>query len=331
MKKTSVILAIGGVALAVVLVVWVGAGKIVRAVTAVGWWGFAGLVVWQLGMFLLLASAWRRVCPGVRLRTLVWGRLVREGGPNILPFSEVGGLAFGARAIMLAGVTPERAVASSIADVAAEFIGEIPFILFGVIMLMARGPDTSLVLPVGIGLALIAAGAAALIWAERHSARLFDAVGRGIAARWAHRAERQAVAVQHEVEHLFSQPRRIGAAAAIHLAGWVGGAVTVWMAYRMLGGRIDVVSAMAIEGLLSGALAVAFLVPGGLGVQEASYVLLGRLFGMPAHLSIGLSFLRRARDIVIGAPALVTWQVAEARRLRQSGVAAAPARAHDGN
>ncbi len=38
---------------------------------------------------------------------------------------------------------------------------------------------------------------------------------------------------------------------------------------------------------------------------------------MPAHLSLSLSLLRRARDIVVGAPALVSWQVAEAAALRK--------------
>ncbi|HJS87592.1 MAG TPA: lysylphosphatidylglycerol synthase domain-containing protein [Acetobacteraceae bacterium] len=322
MRKVAILLALLGVGLAVGLVVWLGAGKIVRSVAAVGWGGFAILVGWQFLMFVVLAFAWRRLCPGARMRTLIWGRLVREGGANILPFSEVGALAFGARAITLGGVKWERAVASSIADTAAEFIGEIPFILFGFAMLMARAPGSSLVLPLALGLALLAALVAALVWAEKHSARLFHALGRRIAARWARRAARQADVIQHDFEHLFSQPRRIGSAACIHLAGWIGGGVTVWMAYRMLGGQIDVVRAMAIEGLLSGALAVAFLVPGGLGVQEASYVLIGQAFGMPAHLSIGLSFLRRARDIIIGAPALGAWQVMEVRQLRRGGARA---------
>ncbi len=34
----------------------------------------------------------------------IWGRLVREGGETCLPFSEIGGLIFGARALMLGGV-----------------------------------------------------------------------------------------------------------------------------------------------------------------------------------------------------------------------------------
>lgn len=315
-KTTATIVAIAGVALGVGLVVWLGAGKVIHAVLSVGWLGFAILVGWSFVIFVVLAAAWRLVCPGARYPVLIFGRLVREGGANCLPFSEAGGLVFGARAVTLGGVTWPRAIASSIADATAEFFGEIPFIIFGAAMLFARQPHSSLILPLAIGVGVLAAGLAGLVWAEKHAATLFHAIGRRIASGPMKRAEGGADAVQQEFDHIFAAPRRIGAAASIHLAGWVGGGVTVWISYRLLGGHISLVSAIAIEGLLSGALAVAFLIPGGVGVQEASYVFIGRLFGMPAHLSLGLSLLRRARDIVIGAPALLAWQVIEARRLR---------------
>jgi putative membrane protein len=316
MKRLSIILAILGVGLGIGLVIWLGAGKIVHALTTVGWSGFGILVGWQLLVIVLLGGAWRVLCPGARLWATIWGRLVREGGTNILPFSELGGLAFSARTVMLGGVKWPVAIASAIADVAAEFIGEIPFILFGCIALVTHHPNGSLVLPLALGVGLIVLAGVALIWAERHSAKLFHAVGKRIAARWAQRAERQADRVEQEFERLLAAPRRMGIAATIHLAGWIGGGVTVWIAYRLLGAQVDLLSCMAIEGLLSCALAIAFLVPAGIGVQEASYVLIGQLFGLPAQLSIGLSFLRRARDIVIGAPALASWQIVEVRHLR---------------
>lgn len=319
MKKATIILAVAGVALAIGLIVWLGAGKIASAVASVGWSGFAVLLVWQLAGFAWLGTAWRVVAPGARLGITIWGRLVREGGTNVLPFSELGGLAFGARAVTLAGMAWPLAIASSIADVAAEFVGEIPFVTFGFAMLMARDPHSSLALPLAIGLALIVGGVAALFWAEKHSAALFHKLGRRIAARWLHQAARRADEVETEFNRLFSQPRRLALAAGLHLLGWIAGGFTVWLAYHFLGADIGVVPAMAIEGLLSGALAVAFLVPGGFGVQEVAYVAIGHLFGMPANLSLGLSLLRRARDIAIGAPALASWQLAELRSLRGVG------------
>jgi uncharacterized membrane protein YbhN (UPF0104 family) len=60
---------------------------------------------------------------------------------------------------------------------------------------------------------------------------------------------------------------------------------------------------------------VAFAVPGALGVQEGAYVVIGLLFGLSPQDALALSLLKRARDLVIGAPALVIWQVMEGRRL----------------
>jgi uncharacterized membrane protein YbhN (UPF0104 family) len=56
-------------------------------------------------------------------------------------------------------------------------------------------------------------------------------------------------------------------------------------------------------------------VPAGVGVQELGYVGIGQLFGIPPYLSLALSLIRRARDILIGAPALLVWQGLEAREV----------------
>lgn len=318
MKKVAILIAIAGVGLSIGLVIWIGAGKIWHALITVGWSGFAIIIGWQLLTFLVLATAWRLVCPGGRWPVLVWGRLVREGANNILPFSEAGGLASGARAIVIEGVSLPMSIASSLADIAAEFIGEIPFILFGVVVLLAHGASEAVLVPVLIGAAIVLAGGAALIWAEQHSAKLFHAIGTRIAKRWAKRGRERAGEVEREFERVFASTRRVGAAAGLHFVGWLSGGVTVWISYRLLGANIDLLDCMAIEGLLSAALVVAFLVPIGLGVQEVSYILIGRIFGIPAYLSIGVSVLRRARDIVMGAPALMSWQVIEAKRLQSA-------------
>jgi glycosyltransferase 2 family protein len=64
--------------------------------------------------------------------------------------------------------------------------------------------------------------------------------------------------------------------------------------------------------------AVAFLVPVNAGVQEAGYAGLGAIFGVPPELSLGVSLVRRARDLAVGIPILLLWQTFEARRLRSA-------------
>jgi hypothetical protein len=51
-------------------------------------------------------------------------------------------------------------------------------------------------------------------------------------------------------------------------------------------------------------------------VQEAGYVALGALFGVPPDIAIAVSLIRRARDVTLGVPILLVWQLVEVRRLR---------------
>ncbi|MCY1173965.1 putative membrane protein [compost metagenome] len=49
-------------------------------------------------------------------------------------------------------------------------------------------------------------------------------------------------------------------------------------------------------------------------MQEAAYVLIGPLVGLPPATALALSLLKRARDVVIAVPALLVWQIGEYRR-----------------
>ena len=75
-------------------------------------------------------------------------------------------------------------------------------------------------------------------------------------------------------------------------------------------------TAIAIEAMLHAIMAMAFFVPGRVGIQEAAYTLLGTIFGIPPEIALSLSLLRRARDFVIAVPVLLVWQGIEVRRLR---------------
>ena len=68
---------------------------------------------------------------------------------------------------------------------------------------------------------------------------------------------------------------------------------------------------------MSAAAAVTFLVPVNAGVQEAGYAGLGAAFGVPPEISLGVSLVRRGRDIVVGVPILLLWQFIEIRHLRR--------------
>jgi putative membrane protein len=318
MKKTfALAIALIGLVAGTAVVISLGAGHILQALLKLGWAGLAYVLAWQLAVYVALGLAWWALCPGASPWVMVWGRLVREGGETCLPFSEIGGLVFGARAIMLRGVDLVPAATSSIVDVISEGIGLAPFLLFGLIMLLIRDRCSSFALAAGSGLALLLLGGAVAYGLRRQLERLLHAASERLLRQWDRNATQRADELQHALERLFGEHGRVAAAAIIHLLCWCGGGGNIWIAYHLLGARPGLIAALAIESIVSAALALGFLVPGALGVQELTYVGVGRLFGMPAQLSLALSLIRRARDIIIGAPALLIWQGLEARALRR--------------
>ena len=62
---------------------------------------------------------------------------------------------------------------------------------------------------------------------------------------------------------------------------------------------------------------VAFMVPAGLGVQEATLVLFGHLMGVTSELALAVSMAKRVREVLCRVPSLLSWQWMEGRRLRR--------------
>jgi hypothetical protein len=58
----------------------------------------------------------------------------------------------------------------------------------------------------------------------------------------------------------------------------------------------------------------AFAVPGALGIQEGGYVLVGGALGIEPGVALGLSLVRRVRELLLGLPGLASWQASAIRR-----------------
>jgi glycosyltransferase 2 family protein len=66
-----------------------------------------------------------------------------------------------------------------------------------------------------------------------------------------------------------------------------------------------------IESLIQAVSSAAFFVPGGLGVQEGGFVLIGGALGLEPATCLALAGARRIRDLLIFVPGLFAWQIAE--------------------
>ena len=154
MRRLSIVLALLGALTALLLVSYYGFGNIVSAVGRIGWTKFGLIIGWQLVLFVILGLAWDLITPSRATRrpwVLIWGRMVRDASANCLPFSQVGGFVFGARAVTLHGVEWHTATASTVVDVTAEFLAQIAFACIGLGILVVREPGSRLAMPAEIG------------------------------------------------------------------------------------------------------------------------------------------------------------------------------------
>ncbi len=313
MRRLSILLALAGVGVVLLLLSWFDVGAVWDATKSVGWSGFLLLVAWQGLLFLLLGSAWCAVLPGVGRGLVIWGRMVRDAATTCLPFSPVGGFVIGARALTLHGVPWTLAAAGTVVDVTAEIAAQLLFALFGVAVLVLLRPGSSLAVPIATGVLAATALLLAAVWQRQQLAAGLRGLGRRLLGDW-FKAQGGLDRLQEALTRLYDGPR-LARGALIHLLGWGATGVGTWLALRLLGADVDLVHVLALEALLDALVAAAFIVPGAAGVQEAGYVGLGALFGVPPELALSVSLLRRAKDLVWGVPILLLWQWREVRRL----------------
>jgi glycosyltransferase 2 family protein len=307
-----------GICLGLYLVIHIGFGTVLSAVSRVGLGGFGLLCLYGLAMCPLLAAAWFVLLPrndGRYFGVLVWARMVREAASDVLPFSNIGGIALGARAAILHRVPAPLAFASTIVDVSTELLAQIAFIALGLAVLSKRAPTTTLSASLDkfilIGLAMAVIAGAVLLALQRYGHRLTIQ----IAARLLPRAAAHTAAVGGMLDAIHAARSRVALSCVVHLAAWIASGVATWIVFRLMGVQVDFLLVIAVEAFVGAVRSAAVLVPSGLGVQEATYALLAPLLGVGAEFGLAVSLLKRARDIVLGVPILLISQAVEGRRL----------------
>ena len=315
MRSLPILAVVAGAAVIAALVGYFGAGAVLRSLLAVGGIGFVAICAIHLALIAIMGLAWRALLPGAHSGKVIWARLVRDSGSEALPLSPVGGAVLGARALALAGVPGALAAASTIVDLTLEFVAQLAYTALGLAWFVRLQPDSRVALPVLLGLAVAAVGAAAFFVVQRRGLDYFDRIARILGRGWAERGAAGAAALHAALAGIYRRRLRLALSFALHLGCWIVSAGEMWLALRLAGKPLPFGAVLAIESLLSAIRTAAFVVPQGVGVQEGAYIVLGAAFGLTPEMALALSLLKRARDLAIGLPAIGAWQTIETRRL----------------
>ena len=320
-RASAIVAAVIGLAAATAVVGYFNFSAVLASMRPIGVGGFLVVMAAQVALFIPLGLAWWLVAleDARQAPAFIWGRLLREAAADVLPFSQLGGIVVAARAVVLGGVSPAVAFGSSVVDITIEIVAQLIYTLLGVALLAHRlglgAGGNPLVLALLGGVAIGATVAGGMVATQTRGMRLLE----GLIGRLVPSAAGGANAVTAALEGAHGRPRRLWVCLGLHLGSWFGSAVGTWLILDFIDHPLPFLSVVAIESLLFAIRNAAFMVPSGLGVQEGAYALVGPLFGLPAEAALALSLLKRARDIAVGVPMLLSWQILETRRSIRRG------------
>jgi putative membrane protein len=308
--------ALVGIGLGIWLIIHFGLEQVGEAFLSAGWQGMLAIsAVYFVSLSMCALAWWALILTPISPLYLFWTRWLRDSTANLLAVVPAVGEAVAVRELTFR-VPLGIGVAATVVDLTLELASQLVFTLIGVAILIVERPGEMLGWWLALGLAVCAAGIAGFVVAQhmglfRFLETLPDRLG--WTSAWGSASE--SVGIHTGIKQIYRHGPRISLNFALHLTGWLISAGETWVGLWFMGHPVSIADALVIESLVYALRTAAFIVPWAAGVQEGGYIVAGALFGLSPQLALGLSLLRRAREIVTGVPSLIIWQGLEPLRL----------------
>jgi putative membrane protein len=243
---------------------------------------------------------------------LVW---VRESVNCMLPVARVGGEVVSYRMLRRWGVRPSVATASLIVDMQLTVISQLLFTMVGIGFLFAHAQSGTARFAGQLAWGVVVLTPLLVLFAMVQHASPFERITRALNRITSGKLATligQSAQIDQTIKLIW---RRRGVILR-YLFFWqplqcLLTALELWLALYFLGSRVSFVEAVVIESLIQAVSSAAFFVPGGLGVQEGAFIVIGGALGLNPSICLALAGARRIRDLVIFIPGLLAWQIAE--------------------
>jgi putative membrane protein len=321
-RLTAYLLGLAGAALFTALLIQQGAQDVIRAVAAAGWW-LAVIAVFHLLPLFLDTFEWAILFPPgdrIRLRTIYWVRWLGESFSNLVPAAQVGGDILRTRLVVLHGSSIPLATATVLVDITVSVFTQTFFTLLGISLLILGTGKGNLLAPVLAGAPLAFGAIAGFYCLQRLGLmRLFGV----IISRCAKDPKWRSLTVKggeidQTLRKIYARRGAVATCCLITMLSFVIGSVEVWIGLSALGIPASFDKALILESVCQGLQTALCLVPSALGVREGGYLVVGGLLGIPGQAALALALIRRVREMTLGVPGLICWQLIEARRFWQS-------------
>ncbi|MBN2679626.1 lysylphosphatidylglycerol synthase domain-containing protein [Acidithiobacillus montserratensis] len=324
MKQAAVILLSGllGLGLSVYLVLNAGLAEIM-ALLAVAGWSLLWLLPFHLLPVALDTLSWKWLLRGearARFGFLLWVALLRESVNGLLPVARVGGELLGIRLLAQYGLSPYVAGASIMVELTLTLLSQALFTLLGIVVLMFAVSNHILVLEV-LGMLFLSLPVLSIFyWLQKHKGLfcLLQEISKKILGGYDLLGSiADPALLDAEIRTLYGRGWSLLVANFWQLAGFFAGTVEVCLTFWLLHHPIPFWSALLLESLGQALRSAAFLVPGGIGIQEGGIMLLGSLMGIGPDLALAYALARRLRELFLGIPVLLSWSISEGHYMRR--------------
>jgi putative membrane protein len=304
-----------GLATAIALIAWRGFDTVAAAMLALGSGVFLLPLIYA-PHYIGAAGSWSLNFPEGRrpafpkILRAIWIGIAVE---TLMPLGGLAAEVVKVRLLIRAGTRASDAASLAVVDMTVQIVVLIFWTLLGVTALVVTGPEETLFWPIALGAAFLLLAAGAVLYAQYNLAELGSRMLR--AERWRGLAG-DAQVVHRTIRAIYARPLRVAGACGIRCATRGLMAVEIWVAAWLMDHPISASDAVMFIGITCTLRAAAFVVPGGWGLQEGAYIVLGRMIGLEPDIALALSLASRARELMTGVPALLFWQISEGRWLK---------------
>lgn len=294
---------VGGLILFFYLLHRLGAATVKDNLQLVGW-GVLLIIAQEILAYLANALGWFTAFPkprhGLKLSSVLIARIVGDAVNYVTPTAGLGGEFIRAR-LLRDEVRSSRVVASVTVAKLSQVVGQILFIVIGLILILDDIPLTpNARRGLFFGLCVLSALVAILMWLQRRG--MFSPI-------WAF-AERLGIGdrapdLAGQIRRLDEEVRRFHLdstsqfllSVLFFFCGWALGIVEVYLILWLLEVPVTVELALKIEVLSVAFDGIFFFVPAKLGTQEAGKVLIFRTLGLDPAIGLSFGILRHIREL----------------------------------
>ena len=322
MRVTLYVGALAGVVLLVTLAVRVDLAAMAHALTLAGW-PLLWLLPYRTLYFLPYALGWAILLRGIKgdsrvgLGYLFWVTTVREGIDRLLPVASVGGGVIGVRLLRWRGLPVAQASASIIVEILLTLFAIYLFFVVGVWLLLQGGMSFHEHSRLLLALVLTLPVPLVTAWLLRYGSIFERMHGFLLGLVGTSPLSEGVAALDREIRAMLGRYRALLVTGFLQFVGLLSGSFEIWFALRLFGHAVDWRAAVVLESLTQAIRHVAFVIPAGLGVQEAGLIIFGKTLGIDAELALAVSMAKRVREVLLGVVSLLSWQWMEGRQVHK--------------